>query len=42
MKPKIIDEMTTSDREDLIMKAVISPLNELGGIEERKDAKRDI
>lgn len=42
MKLKIMDKMITSDREDLIMKAVINPLNELGGIEERMDAKRDI
>lgn len=34
--------MTTSDREDLIMKAVIKSLNDLGGIAERKDIKRDI
>ena len=37
-----MDEMTTSDREDLIMKAVIKTLNDLGGIAERKDIKRDI
>lgn len=42
MKPKIMDEMTTSDREDLIMKAIIKSLNDLGGIAERKDIKRDI
>lgn len=42
MRPKIMDEMTTSDREDLIMKAVIKSLNDLGGIAERKDIKRDI
>ncbi|MGH2082505.1 restriction endonuclease [Aerococcus urinaeequi] len=42
MKPKIMDEMITSDREDLIMKAVIKSLNDLGGIAERKDIKRDI
>lgn len=42
MKPKIMEEMTTSDREDLIMKAVIKSLNDLGGIAERKDIKRDI
>lgn len=42
MKPRIMDEMTTSDREDLIMKAVIKSLNDLGGIAERKDIKRDI
>src|SRR5699024_7752656 len=42
MKPKIMDEMTTSDRENLIMKAVIKTLNDLGGIAERKDIKRDI
>lgn len=42
MKPKIMDEMTTSDREDLIMKAVIKTLNDLGGIAARKDIKRDI
>ena len=34
--------MTTSDREDLIMKAVLKTLNDLGGIAERKDIKRDI
>ena len=34
--------MITSDREDLIMKAVIKSLNDLGGIAERKDIKRDI
>lgn len=34
--------MTTSDREDSIMKAVIKSLNDLGGIAERKDIKRDI
>lgn len=42
MKPKIMDELTTSDREDLIMKAVIKSLNDLGGTAERKDIKRDI
>lgn len=42
MRPKIMDEMTTSDREDSIMKAVIKSLNDLGGIAERKDIKRDI
>lgn len=34
--------MITSDREDLIMKSVIKSLNDLGGIAERKDIKRDI
>ena len=42
MKPKIMDEMTTYDREDLIMKAVLKSLIDLGGIAERKDIKRDI
>lgn len=32
MKPKIMNELTTSDREDLIMKAIIKTLNDLGGI----------
>ena len=34
--------MTTYDREDLIMKAVLKSLIDLGGIAERKDIKRDI
>lgn len=42
MKPKIMDESTTTEREDLIMKAIIKTLNDLGGIAERKDIKRDI
>jgi len=42
MKPKIMNELTTSDREDLIMKAVIKSLTDLGGIAKRKEVKRDI
>lgn len=34
--------MTTSSREDLIMKAIIKSPNQLGGIAKRKDIKREI
>lgn len=37
-----MDELITSDREDLIMKAVIKSLTDLGGIAKRKEVKRDI
>jgi len=37
-----MNELTTSDREDLIMKAVIKSLTDLGGIAKRKEVKRDI
>ena len=42
MKPKIMDEYTNNERENLIMKAVIKSLTDLGGIEKRKEVKRNI
>lgn len=42
MKPKIMEELITTDREDLIMKAVIKSLIDLGGVAKRKEVKRDI
>lgn len=42
MKPKIMNEYTVIERENLIMKAVIKSLTNLGGFAERKDLKRDI
>ena len=37
-----MDKLITSDREDLIMKAVIKSLIDLGGVAKRKEVKRDI
>lgn len=42
MKPKIMDEYTNNERENLIMKAVIKSLTDLGGVAKRKEVKRDI
>lgn len=42
MKPKIMEEYTTIEREDLIMKAVLKSLMDLGGIGKRKEVKRYI
>ena len=42
MKPKIMDEYTNNERENLIMKAVIKSLTDLGGVEKRKEVKRNI
>lgn len=42
MKPKIMDDLITTDRENLIMKAVIKSLLDLGGVANRKEIKRDI
>lgn len=40
MQPKIMVDYTGNERENLIMKAVIKALNELGGVESRKEVKR--
>ncbi|QIK52646.1 Mrr restriction system protein [Jeotgalibaca porci] len=37
-----MDEYTNNERENLIMKAVIKSLTDLGGIEKRKEVKRNI
>ena len=37
-----MEEYTTIDRENLIMKAVLKSLMDLGGVSERKEVKRDI
>jgi|GEM_PF-222168 len=42
MKPKIMDEYTNNERENLIMRAVIKSLTDLGGVAKRKEVKRDI
>ncbi|GEK91236.1 restriction endonuclease [Alkalibacterium kapii] len=42
MKPKIMKEYTTIERENLIMKAIIKSLLDLGGVADRKEIKRDI
>lgn len=42
MKPKIMDKYTNNERENLIMRAVIKSLTDLGGVAKRKEVKRDI
>ena len=42
MKPQIMDDHTTVEREDMIMKAVLKSLRNLGGVSGRKELKRDI
>ena len=37
-----MDEYTNNERENLIMKAVIKSLTDLGGVEKRKEVKRNI
>lgn len=42
MEPKIMKELSVADRENLIMKAVIKSLLDLGGVANRKEIERDI
>src|SRR5699024_1708269 len=42
MKPKIMDEYTNNERENLIMRAAIKSLTDVGGVAKRKEVKRDI
>lgn len=42
MKPKIMKDYTTIERENLIMKAIIKSLLDIGGVANRKEIKRDI
>lgn len=42
MKPNIMEEYTNNERKNLIMKAVIKSLIDLGGVAKRKEVIRDI
>ncbi|HLR92192.1 MAG TPA: Mrr restriction system protein [Atopostipes sp.] len=42
MKPKIMNDYTTIEREDLLMKAILKSLRDLGGNATRKEIRRDI